>query len=80
MKKRSFLDQALHEATLKERERIIKLLEDMAIAPLLFDDIMTKSQFKIPDGSDVVLINDAYQALDKQLWHLIELMQDGETK
>jgi hypothetical protein len=28
MKKRSFLDQALHEATLKERQRIIKLLEE----------------------------------------------------
>jgi hypothetical protein len=27
MKKRSFLDEALHQATLKEQERIIKLLE-----------------------------------------------------
>ena len=26
-KKRSFLDEAIHQATLKERERIIKLLD-----------------------------------------------------
>jgi hypothetical protein len=28
MKKRSFLDEAIHQATLKERERIIKLLQE----------------------------------------------------
>ena len=65
-----------------ERERIIKLLEDEAMAKsggLIFSNFILQREFKLPDGSDVVLLNDVFEAIGRQLDWLIELIK-GETQ
>ncbi len=66
----------------KTEQRIIKLLEDEAMAKsggLIFSNFIFQREFKLPDGSDVVLLNDVFEAMGRQLDWLVELIK-GETQ
>lgn len=59
-----------------ERERIIRLIE---VEAAIFSTIVCDYEFKLPDGNDVIEVNDAWNAFMKQVEGFIKLIK-GENE